>query len=225
MKVQATPSHTACRHSERVMLLIAWGWLRADTREGRQKHRNMRAFTCHPAAFVLRTVLTCPSLVSAALQAHFGHFLLPPLSTPRSLLNAPLCWFCWYSWISPSAVQGQGVGVVLPGSVPGCEVAAWHTQSPGRASGIHSWNMAEQSHLHISPSDRTVFPSAGAVLQAGPCSSSRDYKAHQILLQFSSPWSPSYTQTITQTSEWLWPLKLLYKYWYYIFKIIFYPWC
>ena len=77
--------------------------------------------------------------------------------------------------------------MVLAGSVPGCGVAAWHTHGPGRTPGAHSPDVAGQSHLHISHSDRTAFPSVEAVSAGRALQFIQGLKAHQILLQFSSP--------------------------------------
>lgn len=135
---------------------------------------------------MLRAGLTCPNLVPAALQACFAHFLLPPLSTSRSLLNALLSWFCWYSWISPSAVQGQGVGwsyLVLS------QAMRWklgtHTVLAGLLASTAEARLGSLTCVSL-PVTEQRFLVQELFLQSGPCSSSRDYKAHQILLQFSS---------------------------------------
>ena len=161
-------------------------------------------FTCNPAA-VVGTSPTSPSLGASSMAGACCRAANDP---------------------GPSAIRtGEPVECTMllflllfldfPPVQPKGRVRGWshyrsaHTQGPGRAPGIHSWGVAGESRLHISPSDRIVFPSMELVSQAGPCGTSRDYKALQILLQsasekifhiFPSPWSPSYTQTATQAS-------------------------
>lgn len=200
MKVQVTLSHRACRHGEResdAAGCTGAGWELTASREGRQKQQH--ASLSLPSTACWEPASHLPAWCQQHSR-HSAHFLLLPLSAPRSLLNAPLLWFWWYSWISLSAAQGQAVGVVLSGSIPGCGVPAWHRHRPGWAPGIHSPDRAGQSHLHVSPVTEQHFLVQELFLQSRPFSSSRDYKAHQILLHFLSPWSPSYTQTISQTS-------------------------